>query len=107
MKTYKYHNEFYGLPLMPIWKHWVLEKLNLPRVIMGLTSSGPIYEQQWLITQRTLKACQDEIRKSSQSEITDLIINKVCFDQKNGNGCEHPACYELIDLLNKIGEKIK
>lgn len=39
-------------------------------------------------------------------EVAQDIRAKVCFDNQAGKGCEHSACYELIDLLNKIGKRI-
>lgn len=37
-----------------------------------------------------------------RERVAELVKNKICFDNLEGRGCDHQACYELIDLLKKI-----
>ena len=37
-----------------------------------------------------------------RERVVELINRKICFDNLEGRGCDHQACYELLDLLKKV-----
>lgn len=41
-------------------------------------------------------------RANEKQLILTLIESKICFDNLEGRGCEHSACYELLDLQRII-----
>ena len=73
MIKYWIGGEFDGVLLMPAWKLWVLEKLNLPEYAHESIRSGPIYEQQLLITQRIMKATCETVKAYEQERIIKLL----------------------------------
>lgn len=44
-----------------------------------------------------------EGREHERERITVIIENRICFDNKEGRGCDHSACYEMRELITIIG----
>jgi len=41
-------------------------------------------------------------RKLQTNEFIELINNRICFDHKQKNTCDHQACWALVDLKKKV-----
>lgn len=41
-------------------------------------------------------------RANERQIILELLESRICFDNLEKRGCEHPACYELLDLHRHI-----
>jgi hypothetical protein len=68
-----------------------------------------VIDTQKRLNARIDLACKSGLRMGANDErlaIVNIIKDKLCFDLKSGKGCEHQACYELRDLLNRIGKRI-
>ena len=42
--------------------------------------------------------------REERNRIILLAENKVCFDNRDNGECEHSACYEMINLIERINE---
>ena len=104
MIKYWIGGEFDGVLLMPAWKLWVLEKLNLPEYAHESIRSGPIYEQQLLITQRIMKATCETVKAYEQERIIKLLEDEA-FTKAFGRSRDFNARKaNLIALIKGEGE---
>ena len=42
-------------------------------------------------------------RKQERQRFTEAMTARVCFDHLKRGNCDHPSCFELSDLIKKLG----
>ena len=43
-------------------------------------------------------------RKLASVQFIEMCNNRICFDHKANNRCDHAGCYQLVEMKNKLGD---